>query len=350
MKKFEFMLIYDVQDGNPNGDPNDGNNPRIDFETQHGLVSDVCLKRKVRDFIQLVKGGGSGVEPEPGYELFVKPGEPLNNVIRKAAETGLEQGNKEAPKDASLTMDEFRTLKFKIKGKGKAGEDEKRVKWDNVYRIRQLAQQYLCERFVDIRLFGGVVSTGGYNIPRLTGAFQFTMSRSVDPVTIQDIQMTRCVATDEKEMKGSDNKNTKGDDSDADADSAQTPKESDDKGVKERTFGTKGIVPYGLYVMKGFYNPNLAKQMGVTDEDVSLVMDALKGAMWEFDRSSGRGLMATRKLIVFEHDEMLGSCNSADLFDRVTIKRKDGVECARSFSDYEVTIDREGLPEGVTIK
>lgn len=331
MKKFEFMLIYDVQDGNPNGDPAEDNHPRLDSETGQGLVSDVCLKRKVRDFIQMVKGGASGVEPEEGYDIWVKQGEPLNTAIGEAAEKALDKANEGVPDKQKLTMEKATLGKVKTGEKTKGGKDKRvsvsKEEWQRIYYFRQLAHKFLCEKFADIRMFGGVVSTGGYNLPVLKGAFQFGLSRSIDPVTITELQMTRCVATDDNKDDAS----------------------SDDSKVKERTFGNKSFIPYGLYVMKGYFNPNLAEKMGVTEADRKLMLDALSGGMFEFDRSSGRGMMATRKLIVFEHDSPYGSASTSSLFDLVSIKRKDGVEFPRSYTDYEVTIDRDSVPNGVEV-
>ena len=324
LKKFEFILVYDVLDGNPNGDPLAGNRPRMDNETGQGLASDVCLKYKVREYIRNVKGGTSGIAPEPGYDLFVKPGEPLNVAIGNAAERALEAVNEGSSKKETLTMQEFRTPNFTSKDK-----ELKDLKWKKIYRARKLANQYLSEKFVDIRLFGGMVSTGGYHLPVMKGAFQVCISRTLDKIDRNEIKMTRCVATGDEE------------DNERDGD--------DDTKIKERTFGSKHIVSYGLYMVYGFFNPNRAIELGTTKEDVKLLKDALAGGMWEFDRSSGRGFMATRKFIVFEHDQVYGSCNTADLVDLVTIKRKGGVEYPRSFRDYDVIINRDGLPDGVKL-
>lgn len=306
MNKFEFLLVFDVQDGNPNGDPAADNQPRVDYETGQGLVSDVCLKRKVRNFIQVVKGGGDGIVPEEGYDIWVKQGAPLNDAIDSAVEKALAECKKDLP------LKTFQSPK----------KDEEKKK---VIEKRREVQRILCDRFVDIRCFGGVLSTGKNNIPVVTGPFQFTFARSVDPITTTDVTVTRCVATTREEDENNE----------------------DGKKDKERTMGSKVNVNYGLYVMKGYFNPFWAKKTGVTEADKELILQALSGGMFEFDRSSGRGTMATRKLIVFEHSSEYGSAPSDKLFDLVHIRRKEGVSCPRSFDDYEITID-EG-PAGVKI-
>ena len=273
--RYDFMLIFDVKDGNPNGDPDAGNLPRIDAETGEGLVTDVCLKRKVRNFVQLTKGA------EAGYDIFVKEKAILNNEIEQAY------------KDCGVELE-------KEKGKVKPGKGE---------QVNQ-ARARMCEKFFDVRTFGAVMSTGA-NAGQVRGPVQMTFARSVDPVVILEHAITRmAVATEaEAEKQGGDN----------------------------RTMGRKNTVPYGLYVTYGFVSPALAKQTGFGEEDLDVLWSALTN-MFEHDHSAARGLMSTQKLVVFKHDSALGNAPSHKLFDLVKIARRDGVEVPRKFADYEVSI------------
>ena len=273
--RYDFVLIFDVQDGNPNGDPDAGNLPRVDAETGQGIVTDVCLKRKVRNYVQMTKGA---------QVIFVKEKAVLNLLIDKAHEQ--------------------EAVKSKEKGE----------KTD-------AARQWMCQQYFDIRTFGAVMSTGK-NAGQVRGPVQMTFGRSVDPIVTLEHSITRmAVATEaEAERQSGDN----------------------------RTMGRKNTVPYGVYVSHGFVSAYLAEQTGFTDDDLGLFWKALQ-EMFEHDRSAARGLMATRKLIVFKHKDALGNAYAHKLFELVTIKRKDESKPARAFSDYEVKIDKAGVPQGVEL-
>lgn len=281
--RYDFMLVFDVKDGNPNGDPDAGNLPRVDAETGEGLVTDVCLKRKVRNFVQLTKGA------EEGYDIFVKEKAILNNEIEQAY------------KDCGIALE-------KEKGKVKPGKGDQVVQ----------ARARMCAKFFDVRTFGAVMSTGA-NAGQVRGPVQMTFGRSVDPVVTLEHCITRMAVT-----------------------------KPEDAEKKETEMGRKNTIPYGLYVAYGFVSPALAKQTGFGEEDMQVLWSALTN-MFEHDRSAARGVMGTQKLIVFKHESTLGNALSHKLFDAVTIKRKDKVEVARRFADYEVSIDRSGIPEGVEI-
>lgn len=279
MNRIDFVYLFDVQDGNPNGDPDAGNLPRVDAETGQGLITDVCLKRKVRNYVQLAKGA------EFGFDVFIKEKAVLNTLIDAAHE---DENVKSKDKDADKTL---------------------------------AARDVMCKRYYDIRSFGAVMSTGK-NAGQVRGPIQLTFARSIDPVMTQEHSITRVAVATEKEAE-----NMKG---------------------ENHTMGRKSTIAYGIYRCHGFISANLAKQTGFSDEDKQLFFEALKN-MFDQDHSAARGLMSARKLIVFEHDSELGCASASELFDRVSIKKKaDGP--ARRFSDYIVNIDKENLPQGVTIK
>ena len=294
--RYDFMLVFDVKDGNPNGDPDAGNLPRVDAETGQGLVTDVCLKRKVRNYIQLTKG------EEAGYDIFVKEKAILNNEIG-GAYTKLGVDLTKPPADAADGK------KRNKEGQGQGGEIAR-------------ARQQMCRDYFDIRTFGAVMSTGA-NAGQVRGPVQLTFARSIDPVVTLEHSITRmAVATEaEAEKQGGDN----------------------------RTMGRKNTVSYGLYVAYGFVSPALAKQTGFSQEDLEELWKALVG-MFDQDHSAARGLMATEKLIVFKHETALGNAPSHRLFDLVQIARKQDVAVPRSFKDYEVVLpDRASLPAGVEL-
>ena len=277
--RIDFVYIFDVQDGNPNGDPDAGNLPRVDAETGMGLVTDVCLKRKVRNYVQVAKNG------VPGYDIFIKEKAVLNKLI-----------------DGAYTDETVIAAK--------EGRDKINA-----------ARQYMCHNYYDIRTFGAVMSMGK-NAGQVRGPIQLTFARSVDPISPLEHSITRMAVATEKESE----------------------KQSGDN----RTMGRKSTVPYGLYVCHGFISANLAKQTGFTEEDLQLFFDALKN-MFDLDRSAARGLMSARKLIVFTHDSELGNAPANKLFDLVKVVREaEGV--VRSFDDYNVSVDKEGLPQGVTLE
>lgn len=284
--RYDFVLLFDVKDGNPNGDPDAGNLPRLDAETGHGLVTDVCLKRKVRNFVGMVK------DEQPPYEIYVKEKAVLNNQ-NKRAYIGI--GREDAL----------------------AGDDKKRKGGDAV----DAARAWMCRNFFDVRTFGAVMSTG-INCGQVRGPIQLTFARSIDPIITQEHSITRmAVATEaEAEKQGGDN----------------------------RTMGRKHTVPYGLYMAHGFVSSFLAKQTGFSEGDLELFWQALL-QMFEHDRSAARGEMITRGLYVFKHDLELGNASAHSLFERIQVKRKDTTEVARSFGDYDVAILDSDLPAGVTL-
>lgn len=287
--RYDFLLVFDVQDGNPNGDPDAGNLPRVDAETGKGLVTDVCLKRKVRNYVQLTRGD------EAGYNIFVKEKGILNARIEKAyADLGIDLT--QPPQDLADGK------KRNKEGQGQGGEVQK-------------ARDKMCKDYFDIRTFGAVMSTGA-NAGQVRGPVQMTFARSVDPIVTLEHSITRmAVATEaEAEKQGGDN----------------------------RTMGRKNTVPYGLYVARGFISPALARQTGFDEGDLNLLWQALTD-MFEHDRSAARGMMSARKLIVFKHASALGNDHASRLFGRVKIRRKDNVSVPRAFEDYTVTIDRDGL-------
>lgn len=285
--RIDFVYIFDVQDGNPNGDPDAGNLPRVDAETGMGLVTDVCLKRKVRNYVQVAKAGIEG-----------------NDILVKSKEISGEEVfiNKEirnAYKDLGIEL--------KVKDKAKPEQVES-------------GRKRMCEKFYDVRTFGAVLSTGA-NAGQVRGAIQITFARSCDPIVSMEHALTVCAARDEEKSYESQ------------------------VGIQ----GRKATVPYGLYVCHGFISANLANQTGFSEEDLELFWDALKN-MFDIDRSAARGLMSAQKLIVFKHESVLGNAPANKLFDLITVEKKQGVDVPRSFSDYNVNIDKDNLPQGVTIE
>lgn len=285
--RIDFVYIFDVQDGNPNGDPDAGNLPRIDAETGMGLVTDVCLKRKVRNYVQIARAGQTGDDilvkskEISGEEVFI------NGEIRKMYKEDL-------------------GLDLKVKEKAPA---------DKVAEGRAA----MCKRFFDVRTFGAVLSTGS-NAGQVRGAVQMTFARSMDMIVSEEHALTVCAARDEDKPYDSQ------------------------VGIQ----GRKATVPYGLYVCHGFISANLARQTGFSEDDLNLFWEALKN-MFDMDRSAARGLMSARKLIVFKHDSMLGNAPANTLFDLVKIE-KACVGVPRSFSDYTVTIDKEKAPANIKIE
>lgn len=285
--RFDFIYMFDVKDGNPNGDPDAGNLPRVDAETGMGLVTDTCLKRKVRNYIQIAKSG------EPGDDILIKSKEIsgeevfINKEIRKI-------------------YNEELGLDLKVKDKAPA---------DKVASGRAA----MCKRYYDVRAFGAVLSTGA-NAGQVRGAVQLTFARSKDLIVSQEHALTVCVARDEDKPYDSQ------------------------VGIQ----GRKATVPYGLYICHGFISANLAKQTGFSEEDLELFWEALKN-MFDVDRSAARGLMSAQKLIVFKHDSILGNAPANKLFDLVKVEKIcDGAP--RSFSDYSVNIDREHVPSNIVVE
>lgn len=276
--RYDFLFLFDCQDANPNGDPDAGNLPRIDVETGQGLVTDVCLKRKIRNFVALTGGG------QDGKRIYFTEGA-VHNLQHKGA--------------------------FEAIGETPA----KSVKPE----IKDKATAWMCQTYFDVRTFGAVMSTE-VNCGQVRGPVQISFARSIDPIVSSEHAITRTSVTNEKDIE------------------------------KERTMGRKFTIPYGLYKAQGFVNPFLANQTGFSDEDLELLFTALENA-FQFDQSAARpaGSMNPRALIVFKHDSQLGNAPSHKLYELVTVQKKEGVEVPRAFSDYEVTIDRSGLPAGVEI-
>jgi CRISPR-associated protein Csd2 len=299
--RYDFVLLYDVTNGNPNGDPDAGNAPRLDPETGYGLVSDVCIKRKIRNYICLAKGAAEG-KPAPGYDIYVKERAVLNRQHARAYAALKAKGVEGAEIDPKT-------------GKSKPGVEDQ-------------ARDWMCETFFDVRMFGAVMSVG-VNAGQVRGPVQVTFSRSVDPIVSLEQSITRMAVTTEKESENQDGGN--------------------------RTMGRKEIVPYALYRCHGFISPHLAAQTKLSQADVDLLWKALVN-MFEHDHSAARGEMATRKLYVFEHEAdepgrpALGRAPAHQLFDRITVARKDDKKPARAFGDYVVTVNgKNDLPQGVRL-
>lgn len=276
-KRYEFVVLFDVENGNPNGDPDAGNMPRIDYETGHGIVTDVCLKRKVRNYVEMAK------KESTGYRIYVKEGSVLNNF------------NAEAYKEFGLDPKDKKAVK---------GNEEKLT-------------LFMCENFYDVRAFGAVMATK-VNCGQVRGPVQFNFAKSIDPINQQEITITRMAVTNEKDAE------------------------------KERSMGRKHIVPYALYRAEGYISAFLAEKTHFTQEDLELLWEAIVN-MFEHDHSAARGKMAVRKLIVFEHQTALGNAPAHKLFDLIHVERKDQTIPARSFSDYQVRVDSESVPSGVTL-
>ncbi len=286
--RFDFVLFFDVKNGNPNGDPDAGNMPRIDPETGHGIVSDVCLKRKVRNYVDLVKGqdvdGPDVAEGELGYKIYVQEGAVLNERNKKAyVHYDIKPSEKKLPK----------------------GEQD-----------RLKVTKFMCDNFFDIRSFGAVMTTG-VNCGQVRGPIQMCFAESVDPVMPMEMSITRMAVTKEEDAE------------------------------KERTMGRKQYIPYGLYRVEGFVSASLAEKTGFSQEDLDLFFSALMN-MFENDRSAARGLMSSRKLFVFKHESKLGNAPAHSLFETVKVNRliPDAQE-ARSFSDYAIEVG--DIPEGVEL-
>ena len=307
--RYDFVFLFDVANGNPNGDPDAGNLPRLDPETNQGLVTDVCLKRKIRNYAEIAKGG------DTGYAIYVQEGAILNRQHRKAY-IAVRPDDKKALADKTLNP-----------------KDD-----DEANKLRD----FMCKNFFDIRAFGAVMSTG-VNCGQVRGPIQLSFARSVEPVVPLEIAITRMAATNEAEK-------------------AKKVEGGDDERTVDHTMGRKYIVRYGLFRTHGFVPAKLAERTGFSEDDPSRLFGTGFESMFEHDRSAARGEMAARKLLAFEHTSALGNAQAHDLFDRVRVdrvnggdvypigdKRLDNLPPARRFSDYRVTIDRDGLPDGVTL-
>ena len=348
-KRHEFVFLFDVRDGNPNGDPDAGNLPRVDPETMHGLVTDVALKRKIRDYVALTRQG------QKGFEIFVQSKVALNRLILEGfkeaniepvsitlgeefmAKEGLLEhldGLTEAgfSRDGEtlyysgqatnwkeiaklLGIEEEATEPFRKELEALAKELEKAAKERKISdEERERAKTALQERFFDIRMFGAVLSTG-LNAGQVRGPVQLTFARSVDPVAPLEVSITRVAITREE-----------------------------DRARKETEMGRKPLVPYGLYRAHGFFNPFLAVQTGVSEEDLEAFWEALEN-LFDLDRSAARGEMAVRGLAVFSHENPKGNAPAHRLFGLIRVERREGVEVPRAFADYRVRAPKEGSLE-----
>lgn len=284
--RYEFVILFDVENGNPNGDPDAGNMPRVDPETGHGLVTDVCLKRKIRNYVETVK------EDAAGYRIYVKDGVPLN------------RSDKEACDYVGVNPDKLK------EAKKQDGELDAKLR------------DFMCRNFFDVRTFGAVMTTfmkGALNCGQVRGPVQLGFSHSIDPVLPQEVTITRTAIT--------------------------TEADAEKKGTE---MGRKYIVPYALYRCEGYISANLArKTTGFSEEDLELLWNAILN-MFEFDRSAARGKMAVRELLIFRHDSELGNAPAHKLFDLVKVAKHEDVAVPRSYGDYDVRVDMDALPNGVT--
>lgn len=309
--RYDFVLLFDVKDGNPNGDPDAGNLPRMDAETGHGLVTDVSLKRKVRNYVGLTQDQAS-IEPKPGekrFEIYVREKAILNQQHQRAySALKLDAPTEETP------AEEQPDAKAK-----KPGKEKRKGSAEDVTKARD----WMCQNFYDVRTFGAVMSTG-VNCGQVRGPVQLTFGRSIDPIVALEHSITRMAVATEAEAAKQDGDN--------------------------RTMGRKHTVPYGIYRSHGFISAFLAKQTGFSDKDLEILWAALSGnGMFEQDRSAARGQMAPCGLYVFQHEQPLGNAPAHDLFNRITVRRKAGVEVARDFSDYEVIVNENNMPQGVKL-
>ncbi len=293
--RYEFVILFDVENGNPNGDPDAGNMPRIDPESGLGLVTDVCLKRKIRNYVETVKEG------ENGYQIYIREDVPLNRSDRKACE------------NLGITETDDKKVTEGLKKLKKNDPDAD-------LKIRD----YMCQNFFDIRTFGAVMTTfvkASLNCGQVRGPVQIGFARSIDPIVSQEVTITRVAITTEKDAED-----------------------------KKTEMGRKSIVPYGLYRAEGYVSANLARKVtGFTEEDLDLLWEAIIN-MFEHDHSAARGKMAVRELIVFKHSKELGDCPAYKLFDAVEVSRKADVVYPRNYRDYEVQIHGEQIPDSVEVK
>lgn len=287
--RYEFTILFDVENGNPNGDPDAGNMPRVDPETGYGIVTDVCLKRKIRNCIETI------CENKPGYRIYVKEGIPL------------QRSDTEALKYVGIESE----------------KDIKKMKNDDTELDKKI-RDFMCQNFFDIRTFGAVMTTfvkGALNCGQVRGPVQLGFARSIDPVVTQEVTITRVAITTEK-----------------------------DAANKKTEIGRKYIIPYALYRVDGYVSANLARKVtGFSDADLQYLWKAIMN-MFEYDRSAARGNMAVRELIVFKHDSELGNAPAYKLFDTIHVQKKDGIVAPRQYADYEVIVDEDKLPEHVIYK
>ena len=293
--RYEFVVLFDVENGNPNGDPDSGNMPRIDPESGLGLVTDVCLKRKIRNYVEMVK------EDVKGYKIYIKEDVPLNRSDREACES------------VGITEKEDKKVTEALKKLKKSDAD-----------VDIKLRDYMCDNFYDIRTFGAVMTTfvkASLNCGQVRGPVQLGFARSIDPIISQEVTITRVAITTEKDAE---NKSTE--------------------------MGRKNIVPYGLYRVEGYISANLARKVtGFSEDDLDLLWKAIIN-MFENDHSAARGKMAVRELIVFKHSKELGDCPAYKLFEAVEVKKKDEVIYPRKYQDYIIQIHEEMIPDSVEMK
>ncbi len=289
-KRHDFVLLFDVTDGNPNGDPDAGNLPRVDPETMQGLVTDVCIKRKVRNYVDMAKG----------MKIYVQNRGILAGEQKKAFEAvAAKEGKKAEPSDSP-------------------NED---------------AKKWMCENYYDVRMFGAVMTTGKtkeskkkWNCGQVRGPLQFTFARSIDPIVPLDLSITRVALTNADDTGGQD----------------------DDDKASSGQMGRKALLPYGLYKAYGFFTPAFAEDTCVAATDLEIFWAALQN-MWDIDRSASRGMMACRGIYIFSHDDKYGKAPAQSLLERVNVVRKEGVEAPRAFSNYSVKVNEANMPQGVTL-
>lgn len=286
--RYDFVVYFDVENGNPNGDPDSDNMPREDTESGYGFVTDVCLKRKIRNYVETVK------EDKPGFEIYIKENVPLKSSDKRALESS----------------------------------EIKKLDKNNPERSVKI-REFMCSTFYDVRTFGAVMTTftenefkGKLNCGQIRGPVQLSFAQSIDPINSREITLTRVTITKEEDAK---DKNTE--------------------------FGHKYVVPYALYRCEGYISANLArKTTGFSEEDLSLLWEAIIN-MFENDRSAAHGKMSVRALVVFKHDSELGNAPSYQLFDLVSVEKHEGIEVPRSFDDYDkIKVDATLIPKGVTCK
>ncbi len=366
-RRHDFVLLFDVLDGNPNGDPDGGNLPRVDMETMHGLVTDVCLKRKIRNWIATYGDLMAENSEEAGrLKLFVKHHGVLNDQIREAyLAEGLPVGqpSEETVRDSKVLEALYQVREFlpssftlfeedddnndpvvKLRYSGELDADELKEQlqeaeaspeWKTVKKLvedliknsrkpkkslqnTEKAKHWMCANFFDVRMFGAVMSTG-LNAGQVRGPMQLTFSRSIDPVFPEDLAITRVAVADAKDRE------------------------------KLQTIGRKTKISYGLYRGYGFFSAPLAKQTGVTDRDLELFWEAVQGMFEVVDRSASRGLMAVRGLYIFSHENPLGNAPAHKLFDRISVQKRPEVDTPRSFDHYVIELDETNWPQGVTL-
>jgi CRISPR-associated protein Csd2 len=289
--RHDFVLLFDIVDGNPNGDPDGGNLPRTDPETMQGLVTDVCIKRKIRNYVDTFYGG------QETTKIYIQnQGVALNDMNARA----------------------YKALNLKSTGTKQKREEVNQTR------------DWMCQNFYDIRMFGAVMTTG-VNCGQVRGPVQLTFARSIDSVMPLDVAITRIAITKPEDA------------------AVVSGEEGDEKGKGKTTeIGRKAMIPYGLYCGYGFFSPHLAAQTHVTDEDLGLFWEALV-KMWDMDRSASRGMMAPREICVFSHESKLGNAPAHKLFERIHPHLKEKGNIPRRFSDYQVDVNEKDLPPGITL-